>query len=237
MRAPQGCLRVWVRRLRPTLREQDLPSPATWILPGLPEYTQASEFTSSRLPTYSLVKELVAKVLRQQPLQVHPRPTFSGRPAEKLAASQSGEAESYRPFRPCQSTPAEIFVQPSRRSHRPSANHFGFRFGSTVIRRRGPTGSPFRSYFSKGVARSNRRFRPTNAAVQAPRPDSESLAGVKTRPTQRGDNIPALRRLSSPVGSFSPDGGLLVVNVALTLILRHADPQVHSATRRASGPR
>src|SRR4030095_4625684 len=90
-----------------------------------------------------------------------------------------------------------------------------FRLGSTVIRRRGPTGSPLRSYFSKGVARSNRRSGPTNAAVQAPRPDSESLAGVKTRPTQRGDNIPALRRLSSPVGSFSPDGGLLVVNVAL----------------------
>lgn len=58
LRAPQGCLRVWVRQPRTVLREQADPAPTTWILPGLPEYTQASEFTSSRLPTYSLVKEL-----------------------------------------------------------------------------------------------------------------------------------------------------------------------------------
>jgi len=59
LRAPQGCLRVWVRRIQPTMREHGQPSPTTWILPGPRKYTCASEFTSSRLPTIHLSKSLL----------------------------------------------------------------------------------------------------------------------------------------------------------------------------------
>jgi len=81
LRAPQGCLRFGCAGSsrpcvsRPTFTDD-------WILPGLPEYTQASEFTSSRLPIIHLSKSSVVKVLRQQPLKVRRRSTFfTDRPA------------------------------------------------------------------------------------------------------------------------------------------------------------
>ena len=61
LRAPQGCLRVWVRQPKPVLREQAAPRPTTWILPGPRQYTDAAELTSSRLPTIHLSKSLLLK--------------------------------------------------------------------------------------------------------------------------------------------------------------------------------
>ena len=50
-----------MRRIRPAVREQADPAPTTWILPGPPEYTQASESTSSRLPTIHLSKSFISR--------------------------------------------------------------------------------------------------------------------------------------------------------------------------------
>ena len=182
MRAPQGCLRVWVRRLRPDLREQTDPSPTTWILPGLPEYTQASEFTSSRLPIIHLSKSCVVKVLRKLPLKVRRRSTFFHPPARRESPRGRRGAESYRSFRPCQSAPAEIFVQPSREANRPVTNALRRRLGSTVIRRREPTRSPLRLYFSKGVAGSNRRPETDERRSSITATDSE-VVGRSENPT------------------------------------------------------
>jgi hypothetical protein len=122
LRAPQGCLRVWVRPTTSTPASGRLSCRTTWILPGPRQYTDASELTSSRLPTIHLSKSYVTKVLRHRPLRVRDVQLFSPPGSSQRSLPRSREAESYRSFRPCQSAPRRIFVHPSRDADRPVTN-------------------------------------------------------------------------------------------------------------------
>ena len=114
LRAPQGCLRVWVRRIQPTVREQ---VNLHRRLGSYPAYLSTPRRPSSHPRGFRLIhlsKSCVTKVLRRQPLRVHRRSTFFVPPAVEAFAFPTGGGGSYRPFRPCQSAASKIFVQPSR---------------------------------------------------------------------------------------------------------------------------
>ena len=187
MRAPQGCLRVWVRRIQPTVREQ---VNLHRRLGSYPAYLSTPRRPSSHPRGFRLIhlsKSCVTKVLRRQPLQVRRRSTFFPAAGSALAfafAFPTGGGGSYRPFRPCQSAASKIFVQPSRRPDRPATN----RRNSTGTGSRQPVEGPFvspRRYIHtpwrtgrfaaslvlfKRCCESQQATRePTNAAVQSPR--------------------------------------------------------------------
>ena len=169
LRAPQGCLRVWVRRIQPTVREQ---VNLHRRLGSYPAYLSTPRRPSSHPRGFRLIhlsKSFVVKVLRRLPLKVRQRSTFSRvGPAGRCPAATGRRNLIVRSA--LVNRPPRRFLSNPREAHIDSQRAFRHRVGSTVIRRRKPTGSPLRSYFSKGVAGSNRRPGATNAAVQAPRP-------------------------------------------------------------------
>jgi hypothetical protein len=122
LRAPQGCLRVWVRRIQPTVREQ---VNLHRRLGSYPAYLSTPRRPSSHPRGFRLIhlsKSCVTKVLRHRPLQVRDARLISPADSPQRSLPRSGEAESYRSFRPCQSDPGKIFVQPSHGPDRPAAN-------------------------------------------------------------------------------------------------------------------
>ena len=97
LRAPQGCLRVWVRRIQPTVREQ---VNLHRRLGSYPAYLSTPRRPSSHPRGFRLIhlsKSCVTKVLRRQPLQVRRRSTFFfPRPSQRSLSrllSQPGEAD------------------------------------------------------------------------------------------------------------------------------------------------
>ena len=136
------------------------------LVPEPRQYTGAPELTSSRLPTIHLSKSKV--FLRRQTLRVRRRSPFQ-RPI-----GRSGEAESYRSSRPCQSAPRKIFVQPSKAAAKTATP-------ATYVASLGS------EQLSKGVANCNGRPGPNFAAVQSTAANPDRVVG--TKPNQLSGGI------------------------------------------------
>jgi hypothetical protein len=226
----------------------------TWILPGPRQYTDASELTSSRLPTIHLSKSYVTKVLRHRPLRVRDVQLFSPPGSSQRSLPRSREAESYRSFRPCQSASGRNFLQPFPATDRPAANP-----QPTPRNRLSP--GPIRPLVSRAAVQSyadaNRQVRhvartfqkvlreatgdpgTTNAAVQSTAADFRVVGRSENPTNSAGGEYTSPRRTVKPPESFPFPPGSPAVNVALTSALRRPSEAVHlvaARNRKATRP-
>src|SRR5881396_2425955 len=171
---------------------------------------------------YSLVKEQ-SLFLRRRPHQVLTARFAVAAPFKALPA-WSGEAESYRSSRPCQSAVRKIFVQPSAAAAmtvRPTTCVASLRLVANV----------------KSVARATSNLNRLTPQFKSPRPVRGRVEGTNPTNCAAGDHTTRTSLVKPHVFSRFPGS---TRQVALTVALRQVVKRVRSAersSRRVRRPR
>ena len=200
---------------RPTRRQR---------LGSYPAYLSTPRRPSSHPRGFRLIhlsKSLVVKVLRHQPLQVRdvrlfssldsPQRSLPGRGRRNLivrSALVNRPQEGFFTTRSdSQSTRNKpVFDPPNPACARPEeGDRFRVRQYSHTPTRTDRFAASL-ELFKRCCVKQQATREPQTPQFKSPRPISESLAGVETRPTQRGENIPRPAALSSPRKVFPPVG-------------------------------